>query len=110
MTHPRMREADADLLVKAAEQHFGLRSGDIRGASKDRVYSWPRQVVMVAGKRRLSWSYPQAARAVARINHTTALHADRRFTAAAEKGTQAKKDLDGVMKIFLQLQTDGAVS
>lgn len=66
----------ADRIIQIVSDYFQVDPTYLVSCkSKDDKWTWPRQIIMVFLVRHVGFSYQQAAEAVGRTNHGTAMHA-----------------------------------
>lgn len=70
------------IIAEAAVRH-GLSIAEIVGSSRSRWIAWPRFEAIYNLRKELGWSLPQIGRRMGDRDHTTVLHALRRYDAPA---------------------------
>ena len=73
------------ILCEVAAKH-GVTVADLKGKSRARRYSWPRQEAMLRLRDETRKSYPEIARLLCRDDHTTILHGERAASARIREG------------------------
>jgi hypothetical protein len=83
-------------VVSACAQHYGVSVTDILGVHRSPLYTRPRHVAMYLAKEDLKASFPQIAKRLGRLDHTTALHGWRKIKAQLETDEQLQADVKAI--------------
>ncbi len=73
--HNDHRNISIDKIQKKVADHFRIKTADILGANRSRMYVVPRQVAMYLCKQLTSHSYPEIGTFFGKKDHTTVMHA-----------------------------------
>jgi len=87
-------------IIFAVIKHFGLTEEDIKGKSREKKLSFPRQIIMFMLREELQLSYPAIGDELGGRDHTTAMHAHNKINREVESDAKLKQDMD-VIKQYL---------
>lgn len=87
-------------IIAAVLKHFGLAEEDIKGKSREKKLSFPRQIIMYLLREELQLSYPAIGDELGGRDHTTAMHAHSKIASEVESDAKLKQDID-VIKQYL---------
>ncbi|MBE7558509.1 chromosomal replication initiator protein DnaA [bacterium] len=76
--HNEHRNISIDKIQKKVAEHFRVKTADILGANRSRMYVVPRQVAMYLCKQLTRHSYPEIGTFFGKKDHTTVMHACRK--------------------------------
>lgn len=87
-------------IIAAVLKHFGISEEDIKGKSREKKLSFPRQIIMFLLREELQLSYPAIGDELGGRDHTTAMHAHNKINTELESDAKLKQDID-VIKQYL---------
>lgn len=87
-------------IIASVTKHFGITEEDIRGKSREKKLSFPRQIIMFLLREELQLSYPAIGDELGGRDHTTAMHAHSKIKKELDSDAKLKQDID-VVKQYL---------
>jgi chromosomal replication initiator protein len=81
-------------IIAVVLKHFGLNEEDIKGKSREKKLSFPRQIIMYLLREELGLSFPAIGDELGGRDHTTAMHANNKIIAEIEIDAKLKQDID----------------
>lgn len=95
----RIKPITFESVQRAVAEHFDLRISDLRGRSRQRQISFPRQVAMFLCKRLVpNGSLSEIGEAFGGKDHTTVLYAVQKITKAVDDNTMTRQTVDSIEK------------
>jgi len=80
-----------DTIHQAVAKYFGLRVLDLKAATRSRAIVVPRQIAIYLVRKHTGSSFKEIGKRLGIKDHTTAIHAYRKISAAFEKGDALKE-------------------
>lgn len=96
-----------DNIKRAAMRVFDISKAEIESAKKARQVCHPRQIAMYLCREMTEKSLPQIARAFAKKDHTTVLHAWRKISSAMQSDADMVRDVERVREMVYEIQSEG---
>ncbi|MEM5516126.1 DnaA/Hda family protein [Henriciella sp. AS95] len=96
-----------DNIKRAAMRIFDISKPEIESAKKARQVCHPRQIAMYLCREMTDKSLPQIARAFAKKDHTTVLHAWRKIRKAMQTDADMVRDVERVREMVFEIQSEG---
>jgi chromosomal replication initiator protein len=73
--HSEFRNISIDKIQKKVAEHFRIKTADILGSNRSRMYAHPRHVAMYLCKQLTNHSFPEIGTFFGKKDHTTVMHA-----------------------------------
>lgn len=89
-------------IERAACIRYSLTKEDLRGRSRKRVVTRPRQIVMYLSRQMTKASLPYIGRHLGGRDHTTILHGNRKIAQLLRETNSFAFEVEGVREIVLQ--------
>lgn len=91
-------------IIEAASEFFSINISDLLGQSREKKFSYPRQIIMHLMRKELNMSYPAIGNELGGRDHTTAMHADNKISTDAEKDLKLKQEIELIkQKLYVNL-------
>lgn len=91
-------------IIEAASEFFSINISDLLGQSREKKFSYPRQIIMHLMRKELNMSYPAIGNELGGRDHTTAMHADNKISTDAEKDLKLKQEIELIkQKLYVSL-------
>lgn len=81
-------------IIETVGEFFSINTADLLGQSREKKFSYPRQIIMHLMRKELNMSYPSIGNELGGRDHTTAMHADNKINTDLEKDTKLKQEID----------------
>ena len=81
-------------IIEAVSEFFSISLADLLGQSREKKFSYPRQIIMHLMRKELSMSYPAIGNELGGRDHTTAMHADNKIITELEKDPKLKQEIE----------------
>jgi chromosomal replication initiator protein len=81
-------------IIDAASEFFTVSVADLLGQSREKKFSYPRQIIMHLMRKELNMSYPAIGHELGGRDHTTAMHADNKIINEIEKDAKLKQEIE----------------
>jgi chromosomal replication initiator protein len=94
------RLASVDNIIQVVAEHFRITEEQILSESRQKKYSWPRQIAMALCKELSSLSLPEIGKAFKGRDHTTVLHACRKVADIVQKDPEEAELYHALVKKF----------
>ncbi len=89
-------------IIDAASEFFTVSVADLLGQSREKKFSYPRQIIMHLMRKELNMSYPAIGHELGGRDHTTAMHADNKIINEIEKDAKLKQEIELIkQKIYI---------
>ena len=88
------RSVTPQQIIEATSQFYAINISDLLGQSREKKFSFPRQVIMHLMRKELSMSYPAIGNELGGRDHTTAMHADNKINREAENDLKLRQEID----------------
>lgn len=89
-------------IIDAASEFFTVNTSDLLGQSREKKFSYPRQIIMHLMRKELNMSYPAIGNELGGRDHTTAMHADNKITNNIERDIKLKQEIELIkQKIYI---------
>ncbi len=91
-------------IIDAASEFFSVSLADLLGQSREKKFSYPRQIIMHLMRKELNMSYPAIGHELGGRDHTTAMHADNKIINEIEKDAKLKQEIELIkQKIYITI-------
>jgi chromosomal replication initiator protein len=91
-------------IIEAASEFFSINIADLLGQSREKKFSYPRQIIMHLMRKELNMSYPAIGNELGGRDHTTAMHADNKISNDAERDLKLKQEIELIkQKLYVSL-------
>jgi len=90
----------AELVMKAAANHFQIKVSDLKSAKRNRVFSYPRQLAMYLIRELVHLSYPEIGHAFGGKDHATVIHAYKKIHALLQNDPEAQRHLLAIKNLL----------
>jgi chromosomal replication initiator protein len=91
-------------IIDAASEFFTVSVADLLGQSREKKFSYPRQIIMHLMRKELNMSYPAIGHELGGRDHTTAMHADNKIINEIEKDVKLKQEIELIkQKIYITI-------
>lgn len=98
------RSVTPQQIIDAASQFYAINITDLLGQSREKKFSFPRQIIMHLMRKELSMSYPAIGNELGGRDHTTAMHADNKITRESENDLKLKQEIELIkQKLYINL-------
>lgn len=94
------RLASVDNIIQVVSEHFRITEEQLLSDSRQKKYSWPRQLAMALCKELSSLSLPEVGKAFRGRDHTTIMHACRKVADKIQKDPEVAQLYHGLVKQF----------
>ena len=85
-------------------QFYAINIADLLGQSREKKFSFPRQIIMHLMRKELSMSYPAIGNELGGRDHTTAMHADNKITRESENDLKLKQEIELIkQKLYINM-------
>lgn len=84
----------AHQIIEATSEFFSISLADLLGQSREKKFSYPRQIIMHLMRKELNMSYPAIGNELGGRDHTTAMHADNKISTDLEKDSKLKQEIE----------------
>jgi chromosomal replication initiator protein len=74
--------------------HYGISEADLKGKSREKRLSFPRQIAMFLLREEMKLSYPAIGQELGGRDHTTAMHAHTKISKKIEEDPKLKEDIE----------------
>ena len=88
------RSVTADQMIDTVSQFYGITVEDMVGQSREKKFSYPRQVAMYLMRKELNMSYPTIGEDLGGRDHTTAMHADNKINMEIDNDLKLKQEVE----------------
>ncbi len=89
-------------IIDATSEFFTVSVADLLGQSREKKFSYPRQIIMHLMRKELNMSYPAIGHELGGRDHTTAMHADNKIINEMEKDAKLKQEIELIkQKIYI---------
>ena len=88
------RSVTPQQIIDAASQFYAINVADLLGQSREKKFSFPRQIIMHLMRKELSMSYPAIGNELGGRDHTTAMHADNKISRESENDLKLKQEIE----------------
>lgn len=88
-------------IIYAVAQSYGIRPHHVLGGRRERMYALPRHVSMYIARRLTPLSYPDIARAMGGLDHTTVMHGVRKIALLATKDVALATKISDIESVLL---------
>lgn len=95
-TQSSKRSATPKDVIATVVKYFDITDEDIKGKSREKRLSFPRQIAMYLLREELRLSYPAIGGELGGRDHTTAMHAHNKIKKKLEEDAKLKQDLDSI--------------
>ncbi len=92
--HSMQKSTTPQEIMDAVCEFYQVSNGDVVGASRQKRYSLPRQIIMNLLRGELGMSYPAIGNELGGRDHTTAMHADSKISREVENDLKLKQELE----------------
>ncbi len=90
------RSLTADQLIETVSQVYNISTEDLRGKSREKKISFPRQIIMYLMREELKMSYPAIGEGLGNRDHTTAMHAHEKIKNELENDLKLKQEIESL--------------
>jgi len=98
------RSVTPQQIIDAASQFYAINIADLLGQSREKKFSFPRQIIMHLMRKELSMSYPAIGNELGGRDHTTAMHADNKITRESENDLKLKQEIELIkQKLYINM-------
>ncbi|KKR34827.1 MAG: chromosomal replication initiator protein DnaA [Candidatus Magasanikbacteria bacterium GW2011_GWA2_40_10] len=98
------RSVTPQQIIDAASQFYAINIPDLLGQSREKKFSFPRQIIMHLMRKELSMSYPAIGNELGGRDHTTAMHADNKITRESENDLKLKQEIELIkQKLYINM-------
>ncbi len=98
------RSVTPQQIIDAASQFYAINIADLLGQSREKKFSFPRQIIMHLMRKELSMSYPAIGNELGGRDHTTAMHADNKITRESDNDLKLKQEIELIkQKLYINL-------
>ncbi|HSR89084.1 MAG TPA: chromosomal replication initiator protein DnaA [Candidatus Udaeobacter sp.] len=98
------RSVTPQQIIEAASQFYSINISDLTGQSREKKFSFPRQIIMHLMRKELNMSYPSIGNELGGRDHTTAMHADNKISAEAENDLKLKQEIEMIkQKLYINM-------
>ncbi len=98
------RSVTPQQIIDAASQFYAINIADLLGQSREKKFSFPRQIIMHLMRKVLSMSYPAIGNELGGRDHTTAMHADNKITRESENDLKLKQEIELIkQKLYINM-------
>lgn len=84
-------------VVRAVCSYYNIKTGQVKGPSRQETYVLPRQIIMYILRSRLRLKLDDVAAFLRRKDHTTVMHADKKIRRLLTKDQIIKQEVDGII-------------
>ena len=95
-TQSSKRSATPKDVINTVIKYFDISDEDIKGKSREKRLSFPRQIAMFLLREELRLSYPAIGGELGGRDHTTAMHAHNKIRKKVESDAKLKQDIDAI--------------
>ena len=89
------QEYTVEMILNAVAKHFGIKMKDIKGVSRAKVFSLPRQIAMFLIRRYTNLGYREIGQIFGK-DHSTAVHAHQKIEAEFETDMELKRNIEAI--------------
>lgn len=98
------RSVTPQQIIDAASQFYAINIADLLGQSREKKFSFPRQIIMHLMRKELSMSYPAIGNELGGRDHTTAMHADNKISRESENDLKLKQEIELIkQKLYINM-------
>lgn len=98
------RSVTPQQIIEATSQFYTINIPDLLGQSREKKFSFPRQIIMHLMRKELNMSYPSIGNELGGRDHTTAMHADNKISREAENDLKLKQELEMIkQKLYINM-------
>ncbi len=98
------RSVTPQQIIDAASQFYAINVADLLGQSREKKFSFPRQIIMHLMRKELSMSYPAIGNELGGRDHTTAMHADNKISRESENDLKLKQEIELIkQKLYINM-------
>jgi chromosomal replication initiator protein len=98
------RSVTPQQIIDAASQFYAINITDLVGQSREKKFSFPRQIIMHLMRKELSMSYPAIGNELGGRDHTTAMHADNKISRESENDLKLKQEIELIkQKLYINM-------
>ncbi len=98
------RSVTPQQIIDAASQFYAINIADLLGQSREKKFSFPRQIIMHLMRKELSMSYPAIGNELGGRDHTTAMHADNKISRESENDSKLKQEIELIkQKLYINM-------
>ncbi len=91
-------------IIEAASEFFTINIADLLGQSREKKFSYPRQIIMHLMRKELNMSYPAIGNELGGRDHTTAMHADNKISNDIERDSKLKQEIELIkQKLYINI-------
>lgn len=92
--HNMQKSTTPQNILNAVSQFYQVSLDNLLGPSREKRYSYPRQITMHLMRSELNMSYPAIGDELGGRDHTTAMHADKKIVAKKENDLKLKQEIE----------------
>jgi chromosomal replication initiator protein len=81
-------------IIDIVSEFFSISVADLLGQSREKKFSYPRQIIMHLMRKELNMSYPAIGNELGGRDHTTAMHADNKISVDLDKDAKLKQEIE----------------
>ena len=89
------QEYTVDMIMNAVSKHFGLKIKDLKGVSRAKNFSLPRQIAMFLIRRYTNLGFREIGQIFGK-DHSTAVHAHQKIEAEIETDPELRKNIETI--------------
>ena len=89
------QEYTVEMILNAVSKHFNIKIKDLKGVSRAKVFSLPRQIAMFLIRRYTTLGYREISLIFGK-DHSTAVHAHKKIEAELETDTELKRNIEAI--------------
>jgi chromosomal replication initiator protein len=90
------RSLTSDQLIETVGQMYNISTDELRGKSREKKISFPRQIIMFLMREELKMSYPAIGEGLGNRDHTTAMHAHEKIKTELENDLKLKQEIESI--------------
>jgi chromosomal replication initiator protein len=89
------QEYTVDMIMNAVSKHYGLKIKDLKGVSRAKNFSLPRQIAMFLIRRYTNLGFREIGQIFGK-DHSTAVHAHQKIDAEIETDPELRKNIETI--------------